>query len=245
MITGIVVALPEELATLTDKSVEKGHCRFLHDKILVACAGMGPANAAAATELLIAKGVSRLISWGCAGALDPSLRPGDLVFADRLLNADNEELALAGDWFDHAAARLSAALPNQGRHKRLRIGLLTESIDLVDSPASKQRLYAASAALALDMESCAIAETAAKHGLPCLAIRAIADPASKGLPPAVAYATNADGEIALGKLLAHLLFHPGQLPSLIALGLYFGKAKRTLRQAAAQLEAIADFGPHS
>ncbi|MBL1264541.1 phosphorylase family protein [Methylomicrobium sp. RS1] len=241
MITGIVVALPEEIVTLTAKRIDKGHCVFIGDKILVACAGMGPKNAAAAAELLISKGASRLISWGCAAALEPSLRAGDLTLADRLLDSENEEIRVNQDWLNHTQAVFAEAFI--GRHKQaaLHTGLLTESDTVVTSGNAKKQLHSFTGALALDMESSTIAKVAHKRGLPFLAIRAIADPAGMGLPEAVVYATNVDGEIAIGKLLGYLLLHPAQLPSLIKLGLYFNKAKQTLKQAAGRLESIAEF----
>ncbi|MGR8941162.1 MAG: phosphorylase family protein [Gammaproteobacteria bacterium] len=241
MITGIVVALPEEIVTLTSKRIDKGHCVFIGDKILVACAGMGPANAAAAADLLIAKGASQLISWGCAAALEPSLRAGDLTLADGLIDAGNQEIRVNADWLGHARSVLTDAFADSQRQAILHTGLLTESTTVVTSGKAKKQLHSYTGALALDMESSAVARVAKKHAVPFLAIRAIADPASMGLPEAVVYATNADGEVAIGKLLGYLALHPAQLPSLIKLGIYFNKAKETLKQAAGRLESIAEF----
>lgn len=241
MITGIVVALPEEAVTLTSKPVEKGHCVFIRDKILVACAGMGPVNAAAAARLLITKGASRLISWGCAAALDPSLQAGDLTLADRLLNADNEEIAIDAAWLAHTRAMLAGAFLHKLGQPAIHAGLLTESTVVVTSSKAKKQLYSFTGALALDMESNAVAKIAQMHELPFLAIRAIADPADMGLPEAVVYATNPDGEVSIGKLSGYLALHPIQLPSLIKLGIYFNKAKQTLKQTADRIESIADF----
>ena len=89
MITGIVVALPEELASLTSKRIDKGHCVFIADKLLVVYSGVGADNAAKAAELLINKGASQLISWGCAAALAPAIKSGDLVIADRLIDVND------------------------------------------------------------------------------------------------------------------------------------------------------------
>lgn len=241
MITGIVVALPEEIVTLTAKRIDKGHCVFIGDKILVACAGMGPKNAAAAAGLLVSKGASRLISWGCAAALEPSLQAGDLTLADRLLDAENEEIKVNPDWLNHTRAVFTEVFPGRGKQAVLHTGLLTESDTIVTSGKAKQQLHSFTGALALDMESSAVAKVAQKHGLPFLAIRAIADPAGMGLPEAVVYATDADGEVAIGRLLGYLLRHPAQLPSLVKLGLYFNKAKQTLKQAASRLESITEF----
>ena len=86
MITGIVVALPEELTTLTSIKIDKGCCRFIADKLLVVYSGAGPINAQSAAELLVAEGATRLMSWGCAAALSASLKPGDLILADKLID---------------------------------------------------------------------------------------------------------------------------------------------------------------
>lgn len=242
MITGIVVALPEEIVTLTSKRIDKGHCVFIGDKILVACAGMGQKNAGAAAELLIAKGASQLISWGCAAALEPSLQAGDLTLADRLLDAENKEIRVNPNWLSHTQAVFAETFKDRRKQQTtLHTGLLTESGTVVTSGKAKKQLYSFTGALALDMESSAVAKVAQHHGLPFLAIRAIADTAGMGLPEAVVYATNADGEVAIGKLLGYLLLHPAQLPSLIKLGLYFNKAKQTLKQAAGRLESITEF----
>ena len=249
MITGIVVALPEEIVTLTSKRIDKGHCVFIGDKILVACAGMGPANATAAAEMLIAKGATQLISWGCAAALEPSLRPGDLTLAERLIAADNEEITINSDWLMHTKTLLTGSFPTLSTRQKqaiLHTGTLTESTAIVSSGKVKKQLHSFTEALALDMESGAIAKVAQKYVIPFLAIRAIADPANTGLPDAVVYATNADGKVAIDKLLAYLVLHPAQLPELIKLGIYFNKAKQTLKQAAVLLELITEFNfPHT
>lgn len=241
MITGIIVALPEEIVTLTTKPIEKGHCVFIRDKVLIARAGMGPTNAAAAAELLIAKGASQLISWGCAAALEPSLQAGDLTLADRLLDSGNEEIVVNKDWLDHAKTMLASAFKCSPGQAVMTSGLLIESPTVVTSGKTKKQLHSFTGALALDMESSAIAKVAQKHELPFLAIRAIADPADSDLPEAVVYASDADGEVSIGKLLGYLTLHPAQLLSLIKLGIYFSKAKKTLKRAAVLLELITEF----
>ncbi len=98
MITGIVVALPEELSTLTSKKIDKGCCVFITDTIVLAYSGAGANNARTASELLIAQGATRLISWGCAAALSETLKPGDLVLADTLIDAEGTQIGIHPDW---------------------------------------------------------------------------------------------------------------------------------------------------
>ncbi len=236
MITGIVVALPDELGTLTTKKVSKGHSLFIADAILVVCSGVGPDNARAAAELLVAKGATQLISWGCAAALSPQLKAGDLTLADKLLDADYNELPLDLRWPSCAKAILAANLP-------VISGCLVESTSMVATGRQKKQIHGITDAIVLDMESAAVAKIANRHGLPFLAIRAIVDPANMDLPRAIAFAANEHGDIMLSKLLLFLLLHPLELPQLIRLGINFRAATRTLTQVACHLHKLAAL-PH-
>ncbi len=234
MITGIVVALPEELTTLTSKRISKGHCLFIADKLLVAYSGAGPNNAQSAAELLVAKGAARLISWGCAAALSASLKPGDLILADKLIDAGNIEMAVNADWYSYTKNRLAKFVVVHG-------GSLAESINIVSSSMDKKKLHSITGAVALDMESIAIAKVARQYNVPFLSIRVIADPVNMSLPLAINYSLNDQGDIMLGKLLLFLFLHPAELPGLIKLGLHFNAAKKTLKSVANHLGTMADF----
>ncbi|NOU20711.1 MAG: phosphorylase [Methyloglobulus sp.] len=237
MITGIVVALPEELSTLTAKRLEKGCVGHLAEKIWVVYAGAGHENARIASELLVKQGANQLISWGCAAALDGSFRPGDLALANSCVDADNIEFDLNNEgWLIHTKTCLS---------KHLTVccytGKLAESRRIVSSSHDKAQIGTATGAIALDMESVAIARVAKLHEMPFLSIRAIADPLGMDLPKAVSHALNGQGEIILGKLLLFLLLHPAELPGLIKLGLHFYAAKKTLKHVAKQINLVTTF----
>ena len=234
MITGIVVALPEELTTLTSIKIDKGCCRFIADKLLVAYSGAGPINAQSAAELLVAEGATRLMSWGCAAALSASLKPGDLILADKLIDAGNVEMAINADWYSYAKNRLAKFVVVHG-------GCLAESINIVSSSTDKKQLHSITGAVALDMESIAIAKVARQHTIPFLAIRVIVDPVNMNLPLAINHSLNDRGEIVLGKLLLFLFLHPAELPGLIKLGLHFNAAKKTLKSVAKHLDTVTDF----
>lgn len=238
MITGIVVALPEELGTLTSKHIEKGHCVFISDTVLVAYSGAGPENAQTAAELLVSRGAIRLISWGCAAALSSSLKSGDLTLADSLIDADKVRIDIASDWHSHAHHLLSA-------HTIVHTGCLAESPCIVSSGKDKKQLHAKTGAIALDMESIAVAKIATQHALPFLAIRAIVDPVNMNLPQAVSHSLNDQGDVVLSKLLIFLALHPAELPGLIKLGLHFNAAKNKLKWVAEQLDIIIGFGHSS
>ena len=231
MITGIVVALPEELSTLTSKKIDKGCCVFITDNIALAYSGSGADNAWTAAELLITQGATRLISWGCAAALSETLKPGDLVLPDTLIDAEGNRLDIHTNWLRFTKNLLSASI-------KIHSGSLAESKTIVAAAKDKKHLHAQTGAVALDMESIAIAGVAQQNDLPFLAIRAIADPANMDLPKAVNYSLNAEGDIVLGKLLLFIALDPAELPGLIKLGLHFNTAKNTLKLVAKQLDRL-------
>lgn len=231
MIVGLVVALPEEIATLTDKSVAKGHCVFINRRVLVAYSGAGGQNAQRAAELLVAKGVTHLVSWGCAAGLSPMVRPGDLVLPEFIVDSEGAKITIDTEVYRHSKSVLSKVGGNHGG------GLLTSS-HLVSSAKEKNQLHVATGAIALDMESMAVAQVAKQRVLPFLAVRAIADPATSGLPRAVSVALNDQGDIVMAKLLLSILRCPLDIPRLIRLGWQFRKAKMTLKQVALHLDDL-------
>lgn len=230
MSCGIVVALPEELTTLTSRKLARGECIPLGDDILLAYAGAGPLNAEQAAKNLIVKGADRLVSWGCAAALDSQLRPGQLVIPESV-QLDQQSYETDKRWSHKLRCRLSQKLTVVGG------GLLSTS-RIIAASSEKQRLQRETGAIALDMESAAVAKVAQQANLPCLVLRAIADPAAMSLPQAVVVALDDQGLVSLPRLLRHLLLRPWQIPALIRLGLHFASARKTLKTLAKQLNEI-------
>jgi adenosylhomocysteine nucleosidase len=233
VITGIIVALPEEIGSLTHQKINKGECISLNNNTLLTLAGTGPENAGKASLLLIANGAERLISWGCAAALNDRLKPGDLIIPDQLLSEKNETLSISNPWSKYVQEQLAALNPHTDP--------LVESSHIVGESTDKKSIQEQSGGIALDMESIAIAKVALQHNYPPLVIRCIADPASMNLPKSITYAQNQQGEILLSKLLRYLLTHPSELPGLIKLGLHFKAAKNKLKLVAKQLDTIVSF----
>jgi nucleoside phosphorylase len=233
VITGIIVALPNEISSLTRKRINKGDCLFINDSTVIACSGAGPENATKASQLLIDKGAERLISWGCAAALKANLHPGDLLVPQTLLTERHEELTIASPWLNDVFDQLSSLNPFTGS--------LVESSFIVADSLDKKSIHQQTRAIAVDMESIAIVKIAIQNNLPVLVIRCIADPVTMNLPKAVSYALNDQGEVVLIKLLWFLLTHPNELPGLIKLGLHFNAAKNKLKLVARHLDIIKSF----
>lgn len=147
-----------------------------------------------------------VLSTGLAGALDSTLKPGDIV-----INGD-----------DALAARLAEALPDA------RIGTIIGSDRIIGTCEEKSALRSSSGALAVDMESHVAARVASRHDLRFAAVRVISDSAEETLPPAALVGMRPDGGVALGAVLASLARNPAQLPALIRTGHHAGRAFRKL-----------------
>lgn len=223
---GIVVALPEELATLTSIKLRQGECRRI-GMHWVAYAGAGFQNATTAGQLLADKGAQCLISWGCAAGLAEVMKPGDLLLASQIDDGEQQFRTDSG-----LSASLCQMLPNA---IRAHTGKLYSCDRLISSSREKQRLHQQTEALGLDMESAAIAKVALRANLPFIAVRGIADPVSQTLPNAVIHALNDQGRVELSKLLRHLFWHPTEVKDLIQLGLNFHAAQKTLKIVAREL----------
>lgn len=201
--------------------------RALHRDDRVACAAASPQRARTEAERLIGSGADALLSFGVAGGLDPALKPGTLILAETVVEGD-ETYPSDADWHDAVMAEAAplALVP----------GALAGSDHALTSAADKSALYEASDALAVDMESHAVAAVAAERGLPFLALRAIADPAQRSLPRAALGSIGPDGRSRLGPVLLGLGRRPWELPALLALDRSFRAALAALEKAAKTLE---------
>ncbi len=161
-----------------------------------------PAGATAAAERLVNAGAPSLLSVGLAGGLDPALPPGARVVPAAVLRAGRiyqADLALT-----HRLGGITAPL-------------LVTSESAVITARDKANLFASTGAAAVDLESAAVAEVAARRGVPFAVLRIVCDPATRDLPHAALAGLHGDGSITLLPLLASLLRRPAQLPALLRL----------------------------
>ena len=190
--------------------------------VAVACSGARPARARAEAARLIAEGMAGLVSFGLAGGLSPTLASGDLVLADAVVLPTGERLTTNLTWRSRLSARIEAAAPHQVA--------VAGSEHLLVTSAAKRALFAATGALAVDMESHAVAEAAHRAGLPFVVLRAIADPADQALPRAATMALGPGGEVRLLALARALVERPGELSALLRLGRQSRRALAALRR---------------
>ena len=168
-------------------------------------------------ERELAAGAAAIISFGVAGALMSQLAPGALIVASTIVGAE-ENFPVHAEWTSALLRRLPAAVNAP----------LAGSDAVVGDPDSKSRLHTQTGASAVDMESHIAARVAAEHGLPFVALRAIADPLSRTLPPAALIAMRADGGIDIHAVMRSLAHTPHQIPQLLRLALDMQRALSAL-----------------
>ncbi len=217
MITGVIAPLAAEWRTA--RALRHAGFRVVH-------AGVGPGRAQAAAEALLAGGAGRLLVWGTAGGLETGLRPGCLVIPGRVVDAAGRAYGFDPAWAESVARALPPDIPTS-----------TATLVSVDAPVAtrrqKEALARTSGAAAVDMETAAIAAIAEQRGVPCIAVRAIADPLELDLP-GVVLAARGDRLLPL-EIPARLLLRPREVPAMRDLARAFSAARRSLASTAVEL----------
>jgi adenosylhomocysteine nucleosidase len=223
-IAGVVAALSFEARTL-------GAAARRADGItLIRISGVGQDRARHAAKDLIASGADALMSWGTAGALDSSVGCGSILLATEVISYDaasrsQTHLSTSLLW----RKRIRAALGQDAL--AVERPLLTCST-LVATPPEKEKLFRRTGAAAVDMESAAVAEVAAEHGLPFVAIRVIIDTARDSLPDALVRTLASQSRGKSPRLALPVLRAPAQWGQLARLALRYRTANIALRKCA-------------
>ena len=206
---GIVAALGAEARTL-------GHA---HD-VRVRVSGIGLEAASRAARSLADDGATALVSWGVAGGLDPVLRPGSIVLPTAVIGDDGSRFPITTAW---RLSQLALLAPRRD----IASGELLSRAAALEGAAAKAQAFRTTGAIAVDMESLAVAAVAAERGLPFLAVRVIVDAATDDLPRAV-IAASSGGRLRLGRLAAGLLRSPSETAALWRLAGRFRAARGSL-----------------
>ncbi len=172
---------------------------------------------AARIAAALSTGGDGIISIGIAGALNPSLRVGDVV-----LGAEVVDGSVCHPANEAWTARLGAFLPTA------RLGAIVGSDVMIVDAAGKIGLFSTTDALCVDMESHIVARAAARAGLPFAALRVISDGVDRALPKAAQVGMKPDGGMDLAAVLKALAADPRQLPALIRTGMEAETAFRAL-----------------
>lgn len=218
---GLVVALPSEARALIGRrgwQHTKGylfHRSHLDNRtrLIVVRSGLGMENTFLASRWLIAKGATALGVSGVSGGLDPELKPGDLVLADSIIQENGNGCRQVWEVNSKFMEIAYAALTAKG------IPVYRGPIITVQKAAlsarNKQTLFKKTQALAVDMESAAVAETAKKASIPFFALRAVCDAATRSIPIEIFGCLNRAGRVRLFHLFRTLLLKPSLVSDLL------------------------------
>ena len=177
----------------------------------IACAAANPARASSLADSFIALGVKGLVSFGVCGGLDPALDPGTVVLPEEIVDRLGLAYPVSAPWREAIAVTLAT------ENLTLKDGRLLGSDRAVPSRKEKAALHQDKGAAAVDMESHIVARLAAKAELPFLALRVVADPATRSLPSITHGLITDDGRSKSGLAALRLLLQPWQLPAMLAL----------------------------
>jgi adenosylhomocysteine nucleosidase len=179
--------------------------------VAVAFSGGSAERARLEAERLLAEGATALVSFGLAGGLAPGLRTGELLLPQTVCSAGSKSWSVDPVWRERVHARLA-----RGGFEA-KAGALLGSERIVATVLEKRALFEAVGALAVDMESHAVAAAAAEAKIPFLVLRAVADPAGQVVPQVAREALRPDGRIRVRATFGGLLRQPGELIALLRL----------------------------
>ncbi len=160
--------------------------------VVIAVTGVGIRKARAGTSFIIQKFKPRIIICaGLGGALSPDLNVGDIVLGETVVSLrKDEEKELFND------ISLLGVEYKKG-------AFLTES-RFINKPQEKKRLFEASSALVVDMETWGVVEAAVQSGIAVVSVRSVSDESHERLPDMGAIYGN-NGEVDIEKASDYFL----------------------------------------
>jgi adenosylhomocysteine nucleosidase len=175
-------------------------------RVVIVEAGAGAVSAARGTEALLAGHKPRwVISAGFAGALAPQLRKGDIVMPDRLVDLSGRQLDVD---FRIDPAVLAATA-------RLHVGRLLTADRIIGDTAEKRLLGERHTALAVDMETFAVAEVCRREKVRFMAVRVVSDEVDRQLPREVDNLVRQKSNVGrLGAATAAIFSRPSSIKDL-------------------------------
>lgn len=179
----IVFALGIEAGGLVDRMDERIALRgrgftirlgtLASRRVAIVTSGAGAKNAARATgAVLDAHRPQWIVSAGLAGGLKSDLRRNDVVMANCVADAEDRQLQID----------LVVEPSELEKHPGVHVGRLLSVDRPIRHPEEKARLGEAHDAMAVDMETFAVAEICRLRHVRCLSVRLVYDPLDERLP---------------------------------------------------------------
>lgn len=189
---GIMGALPEEVeqivSGLEEKKVEEYAGVEYHMgkrsgmRLVVCCGGMGKANAASTTQVLITKyGVNGIIFSGIAGNMSSEIGIGDVVIGDEVIYHDAEDRMIAQSAPFTSVYKADPLLRDAveqgcrltGVHYIL--GKIATGDQFIGDADVKKTIVDKCGPDCVEMEGAAVAQVAMRNKVPFVVLRAMSD----------------------------------------------------------------------
>jgi len=237
---GIIVALPAEARCFQSGKINLRLPIEIKKNIFLCVSGIGYTSSLNATKELIKLNVDALISWGIAGATCNSVNTGDLILAESVVCEYRERIYNASsDWYKKIIYHFDSSLSN------ILKGSVVSTNDICSTSEKKIELFKKTGALAIDMESAAMAEVAIDNNIDFIVIRAIADNASLNIPEALIKNIDGFGRVKIIKLIISCLLHPSQINQIFLLAISYKKALKSLENFSRVLKKENFFISHN
>ena len=207
---GIIIAIPSEAKCFRLKKLALKESIQIEKNIFLYISGIGFDAATSAAKELVKKNIDGLISWGMAGGIDQSLKTGDIVLADTIQN-DKEIFYTSNEWRNSISSHL------QTTPYKVLNGKIVTTNKILDSSIKKRELSNQTKALAVDMESAAIAKISLEKKIKYVSARVIIDDAYSNIPSIFLENIDNFGKIKIKSFLKSSLQNPFQLFQLISL----------------------------
>jgi len=212
----ILAAMTEEIDPLR-AHVEPGETidvdRFVAQRgrlgqtpVVLARTGEGRARAAAADVLLDRFHPRLVVVVGIAGALSPTLQPGDLVVADEVRDSGEPIAAPDADWVSRALRHANTVAGTAISTSRILCTAAEKAEARLGQPEDRPAT--------VDLESAAFARAAVKREIPYLILRAVSDAADEELPLDLNRCRDRDGGIRRLAVVGRALVHPSSVRGL-------------------------------
>ncbi len=226
---GIIAAIPAEAKCLQSKKIKFSEPFEIEKNIFLCVSGVGYQSSLHATKKLIELNVDGLISWGIAGGICKSIHSGDLILAKAVTNQEksyktsNKWCRKIENYFHNSLCKILS-------------GDIVSTKKICATSIEKTKLFKETGALAIDMESFAMAEIAETNNLDFIIIRAIADDANLNLPEAVIENIDNFGRLKIVKFIISCLLRPTQINKIILLAKNYRKALKSLKNISIELK---------
>lgn len=190
--------------------------RIAESGIVVAVTGVGPVSALRSVRAAMDEAPDLCIASGLAGGLKHEYRPGDVLVARATCSEAGDEAFESDERLFELAVKCGAKPVNR----------FVSTEHVVRTAKRKSELHPT--ADAVDMESFTIMKEMSALGVPCVAIRCVADSVDMEVPCDFERALDASGHIRILPVLGQVASDPRQAWPLARFGVRSSRAASTL-----------------